>query len=624
MYEVYTQQRPGRPWWALIITMILLLMAVTLALLIIQAKGRERYAPLERESELSISGRVRVKLPAGWRKIRTDDLDKIPGAIIGTISDKADERLLIIFRGGPRPLGLPSIDGAELVKDILSSLKSWREIQSGASRIGPLPAWTGIFGPSVPYANIQTHYLVRAGLSPDGQTLGILLRVPREPWPEDHALLDEISKSLELADQQVSSNPSALMSQAGIHFNPPSDATFIESTTVPPLPTPRLRMLGGQGQECWYLDVVRVPLIGQRTHAQIVEDYAITLLQQMELSAPVEEAQADGAKTKRPLARTVVNPLPDNQRTPSILIWCVHVAKDTGLLLVGRFEQGARESLSNLCEMIASNAEVTPLLQPEEIDKGRQTARAHLKRLASENLSRHWQDRAREGGDHFVARGPAWTGKQQAIQYKFVDQADGPGLWKLLSYYNFPSPAGRKPVLSEYETWSIADDLSGHEGANRRQTLKEGDYSHNYEYTETRIFSSNEIQCTLAVGGRRPASWTIAVDDRYACEPVMIELAAMVARDPVGQTAIFSTTEPFNRHAPSVLMTSLGQMKLPNPESSESALAVRYIHDYDSSAMTLYFGKKNQLLAVDYDGTIWKERQNDTEQPSDLLRRRIR
>jgi hypothetical protein len=68
MYEVYSQQRPGRPRWALASSAALLLLTVLLAAALIQHKAGPGSLPLEPFATQLLQGRR----PVGWKEITSE------------------------------------------------------------------------------------------------------------------------------------------------------------------------------------------------------------------------------------------------------------------------------------------------------------------------------------------------------------------------------------------------------------------------------------------------------------------------------------------------------------------------------------------------------------------------
>src|SRR5690554_3506566 len=103
MYQVYTQQRPGRPRWALAASATLLLLTVGLASALIQYKTGGDTIILKPFSTPRFQG----KLPAGWKELGGD----VPGgtdvALVEPSAPEGSGRQLFIFARLVPPVAAP-------------------------------------------------------------------------------------------------------------------------------------------------------------------------------------------------------------------------------------------------------------------------------------------------------------------------------------------------------------------------------------------------------------------------------------------------------------------------------------------------------------------------------------
>ena len=115
MYQVYSQQQPGRPRWALVACALLLLLAVAAAAALIESRNRRRHVELGETRAYPAAG-LSARVPKGWEGIPQEDWP--PGVVAGFAEPGLTSglgRRLFLFRGPPDPTGLPSTHAATAV-----------------------------------------------------------------------------------------------------------------------------------------------------------------------------------------------------------------------------------------------------------------------------------------------------------------------------------------------------------------------------------------------------------------------------------------------------------------------------------------------------------------------------
>lgn len=584
--------RPGHPRWALAASALLLLIALATASVLIQHKSRTQIVPLEEESQTYPAGGLSIRLPKHWQKIE-HDLD--PGFVVGASPSKSASELTLVFRGIPKPLGIPSVDGLDALRQGLGIAAE--AIESKPGRIGTLPGWTALFAsPTIIAGQRRVHYLGRSAIAPDGQVLGVILMVPREPRLADRQLLDDLSRHLTLLDPTVAEEPQAIMDDARITFEPPADTRFFVRTDRPDPALPQLRMTGGEGLHCWFLDVTRVPLIGARTVSQLVEHYVLSALQQTSLPNPIQTSTIGN----RQVAQVSIALPP--AANPSMTVWCAQTDERTGLLLVGRHEPEGKSELQRVSETLIADASVASYETIVDIAQAQKTARRWLRELSDETLSSQWTH-IPGLTETYSLQAPTLPLKGEVRSYQTSHDSQGRQWWEI-EVTNVPL---RSAISLPYvqEKWSISDTGTGH----RQWYQKEMKGHTQMVYNEDRPLGQNQVRCQLELADNQPIEWQIDVDDTFNCEPVLLQAGVKVAHDPQARTAIFSTTEACIQQPVHWIMTPLGKQKLPDPESDQSGWAVRLIRDFDPSPITLYYDDEDTLLAIALeDGILWQER----------------
>ena len=601
MYEVYSQTRPGRPYFATAVCALLLLLSLVLAALLSDSKMRGNPVDLESNSEFFPAGRVRVRMPKGWNREKTK-LSTLPGVVAetrrfssGIAGDQPTNEVAIVFRGLPRPNGIPSIDAAESIRELVGvgGQEAMIETRSEPARMGSLPAWTLEISPDTRRNNSPLHYIGRAALAPDGQIVGILLTFPHSPKQENRRLLDNMSNSLELSDIRVADKPEQIMKDTGFTFALPTDALLFVTATDNPLPVPRVRMTGGEGQTTWYLEATRVPLVASQTVDQLVEMHARTLLEQLELPSPIQTDTIG----KHAVARTALT-LPANANA-TITLWGADVGDQTGLIIVGRHEDQGEEPLQAAAEAIITGT-VEPISTSLDLTQAHATAAQHIKDLATEGLHTVWADQTVETAQVFA---PTITLRKEVRTYQSMIDKDSSRWWQIDVSYIAPSPAVRLNADIQ-EKWTIRDDVASHGGL-FREVRSRRDIT---EYRERRLPGSDEVICELAAANQKTADWSITADSTYACEPVLIAAGAKVAHDPESRPAIFTATENYCTQPIHWTMVPIGNRPVPDSQNGETAPAVCMTRDYDPMPIVFYYDQDDSVLAVSFDDIMWQKR----------------
>jgi hypothetical protein len=101
MYEVYSQQRPGRPRWALGSSAILLLITVSLAAALVHHKNGQNDVPLKPFSKAPFIGR----LPSTWQIIQGDTPEDARVALVEPTDGTHPGRRVFLFFRSPSFLG---------------------------------------------------------------------------------------------------------------------------------------------------------------------------------------------------------------------------------------------------------------------------------------------------------------------------------------------------------------------------------------------------------------------------------------------------------------------------------------------------------------------------------------
>lgn len=593
MFEVYAAVQPGRPRLAILAAAALLALSLLAASLIARMKYRAIYQDLDPQvRELNEAG-LRVRLPMGWQRAKQQQ----PGWVIAVQPPRVPDVRLIVFRGVPRPLGLPSVECRQVLANAAATFRTQLASEWQTTQLSQTAASSATFEtpPTEPGAGCL---LGQAGMTADGQILGVLLYVPRQPLERDQALFKDVCAELALSDYEVTGDGRALMAEAGISFDPPAHCRWVQIGSQPTHRLGRLRMEGGEGRNAWYLDVARTPLVGQRSIPDLLTDHASSALGQLD-HLPTPTSSQIGERT---LWRVDLDLYPDDP--VGVCVWSVQTSEDSALLMVGRHEQDGAEAMEGLVKQIAEHAQVSVLADRLDVAKALQRGRECLAELAHEGLSKVWGQRtSRPELYSFSTSGIEL--RVEEFTYRVKDGDDGHRWWTIQDQYRSLLPGLPSSSLPS-EQWTIREDGAAHGRRYQRQDVDDSRVS----YTELRPAGQQEVICEMTAGDRTSQQWRVAVDDAYACEPMLAAAAGRVALDAGRQPAVFMATGPYVTHGFYWIVLPAGRAKLPEPGSQRMAWAAGVHFDHDPAPLTLYYNDDGVVVGSSYDGLFYQQLQS--------------
>ncbi len=208
MYQVYSQQRPGRPRWALGASAILLLATVGLAAALVHYKtGGERIILKPFSTRSGLKG----KMPSDWKELQ----DGVPQGTLLALVEPAEGqkpgRRLFFFGRPPFPFAAPAKYAKAVAGNFAQEALSLSAPSSGEMRVEKPPGGStdqiaGLRAVTVLY-ELKTparqngpawFCLARATVLPGGQVIGLALLTSGEMRATDVRLLDRVSRELEV------------------------------------------------------------------------------------------------------------------------------------------------------------------------------------------------------------------------------------------------------------------------------------------------------------------------------------------------------------------------------------------------------------------------------------------
>lgn len=597
MYQVHSQQRPGRPRLALLGAACLLLATTAMAWLVTDRKHRALDQIALGELEEVADGALAVRPPEGWTSL---DPGRLPTGVLRAWREPDDEttvpRSLYLFRGRAGELGLPSLDGKLAILEVAEQLTPELRLKindEGHDRIGPLPAWSVQLDPYRALRGATPVFLLgKAAVAPSGEVVGLLVSLPRPIRRTDEVLLDLVAEHLEPSFARVAESLDGTMHRAGMYVDVPDDAELFD---VPEPPLARLQMVGGQDEETWYLDVHRVPLLNGREPEHLVADLGLTLLEAVELPEPPVIERVNGHE----VATLSLDP----SQGRGILIQSVRLDGDWGLMLIGRCEPEGVDALRDACDVVVARAAFPRGSAPCNITAARAQARTWLGRITAEELASAWGGLPDDELVYAIREPGGFVLGRETQTYR--RQADDWSIQIVLRPDAYPG--GLREMR---ERWVIADDARSH----RLELRSRGESRSGYQYHEYRERDDATVLRVLELDDGTERAMEMAVDDTYAPEPVLILAAGLLARAPDPRPALFRTTEVFAEDATTWLVLPLGELVVPW-DPGRTARAVRVQRDYLPWPITLYYREQNVLIGATASHGRWTEIEHADAQP---------
>ncbi|MGQ9651358.1 MAG: hypothetical protein ACUVXJ_14715 [Phycisphaerae bacterium] len=439
--------------------------------------------------------------------------------------------------------------------------------------------------------------LGRAAVGPGGEVFGVMLQADLPPRRAEQVLVQQVAETVELKSVVLDPEPAEAMAAAGITFQAPRGARFIGPVDRD---LPRVRLMSEQAAPAWYLDLFRVPLIGNRNVTDLVEDRAMSLLQQVRLDEPVEPFDPAG----REAARTSLVII--RGKEPTVHLAAVKTDPHTALLMVGRHEAQAGTAVRELCESIAAAAQVEPYNQLVDPESAMDLARRMIKDCRKEGMS-SLVGRRQGKRRHFKVEAPALSlGSWIETCRRVFEDPEMP--WEVTGRWVYDPQWRGHNRLVVTEEWRLAE--SGIEYVYKFERSDAGEKS--IQQTEHSDAEGRRVTRTVkAFGGSRTEE--IEVDDTFVSGALLTELCARMAGGSSREPLIVSTIEGFTAGVAYCVIKPLGRTPLPGMSTGEPAWTVQLTMDYDPEPMFLYFDDHAELLAVSYDARQWRQR---VESPS--------
>ncbi|HPD30210.1 MAG TPA: hypothetical protein PLL20_09465 [Phycisphaerae bacterium] len=572
----------------------LLLLAAGAAQLLIW--HREKTKLIELGSSVHYpEGQLSVSLPLGWQTL---DKALCPAGTVIAVEDRETEgrqRRLYVFRGPPSSEGLAASASLRALDSFSNALGAdvLFEKEPETAQVGAFPGVTATMAKRLGAVGVKPPFcLGRAAVGPGGEVVGVLLETALPSRRTDQLLVQRVAETVELTSIGLDPDPAEAMAAAGISFDIPRGARFIGPIERG---LPRVRLMSRQTAPAWYLDLFRVPLIARRKVNDLVEDGAMSLLQQVRLGEPLEPFDPGGRQAAR--ASLVITP----GKEPTVHLVAVKTDQHTALLMVGRHDAEAGTAVRELCDSIAATARVESYDELVDLESAIDAARRLIKDCRKEGMSSLLG--RREGRRlRFNVEAPALgLGSWIETCRRSSDNAELP--WEVTGRWVYdPRWRGHARIVVT-EGWRLAEN--GVEYLYRFERSDAGEKS--IEQTEHSDAEGRQVtRIVKAFGGSRTEE--IEVDDAFASGPLLTELCARTAGSSSQRSVVVSTIDTFTAGVAYCVIKPLGRTPVPGTPMREPARTVRLMMDYDPEPMLMYFDDGDELLAVSHDARQWRKR----------------
>lgn len=352
MYTMYSAQRPGRPRLALLAGAVLLALATALAGLLVHVKRAAAETPLNKATLYGGLG-LRARLPAGWHVLPVEEAAGPVYMEAVEPAGRSGQRRLVVFRERHRSMGSVARARAATLAAVVQAISPTLQLavpeRIGAGSLGPLPGMTYALALLDPAGSGHLAGLVRVGVGPRGQVLGVLLLADRPLKSRDEDLLNEISASIVLDDLKPAGDLVHLMTEAGIQFDSPTDASFFEPQpeVVGSDERPALELAGRDGS--WLLDVHRVDVSARASLEQSVLKWVSGRLTDPDLSIQTAVTELNGHEAVRMVLLSASG-------QACGLVWSTRAGPRSAWVAVGWCEAAGLARLDAVCRSIIEAA----------------------------------------------------------------------------------------------------------------------------------------------------------------------------------------------------------------------------------------------------------------------------
>ncbi|MGB9626217.1 MAG: hypothetical protein ACPMAQ_15290, partial [Phycisphaerae bacterium] len=285
MYEVYSMERPGRPWLAVALTAAILAGTLIFAELIVVQKQRAIYVSLG-EATPAGSWPISIRPPVGWKAERPANAPPEVGLVF--VESAGFGRTLALVQGPMMRSLRPASYAVGTLEDAvlwLAGADTPRLIMEKPVPFGPLPGvevqW--IVGDR---RQSMKRILGCVTVTPQGRVFALLLKCPERLERNDERFLEHVAATVQMADLNTTEDVAAAARACGLRLDPPSD---VMAAPLPEGPVRTLQVLcRPDAEQPWTLEITVVPLATGRTPQAVLGDIVRNLTEQIQPAPEIE------------------------------------------------------------------------------------------------------------------------------------------------------------------------------------------------------------------------------------------------------------------------------------------------------------------------------------------------
>lgn len=590
MYSIQTSERPGRPQLAVALSAGAMLLTVVMSAGLIRHKQQAAHVPLLDPRPIA-SWPLSLRLPQGWKAEAVRDMPPEVGLVLRETEGRG--RTLAVVRG-------IAFDGTSLLTSVAGAIHDPVQWFAGTELVRPIAVESIRFGP-LPGVQIQwlasrprrpaDQILSCAGVTPQRQVLGLLLRCPGPSDRRDEQLLRQLASGVELPGVEMTRDIVSASAQCNLRFEAPHNCRASVTSTAP---LKSLRLLADtESERTWTLDVGLLPLVPGRTPKAVLEDIIRNLTEEVNPRTDVQVVRLGTRETAR--ARLSTNPWNGE-------IWVVPLGNQSAVVLRGE-DEGDDSDLEAVCRRIAETIEWTGDAAPLDVAAALQRGKELLADIRDRKVDTWFEPWSRSEDLFLIERGGRAEG-----YYRLAYARLPANRWRVASDIRRILAADRSlfyrrdarvdAVGAGYELVEVRRAV----GARARTTSV---LDKPYEYREHREAGSATVRKTVRLGDEDYRA-SFSTDSSYVCDPMLGILYALVAADPQRRPALITTSDRFETETTGVVLWPLGARPVPDAADASPSPAVYVQGDSVLDGYTVYFRGDGRIRYVDFGGSNFR------------------
>ncbi len=603
MYRLHTREKAARRFVAIVAAAICLLVAVAMALVLIQMKRQAADVPVGERVAIA-EWPMSLRVPREWMPARGPlrfrglvASFREPPRSDDARSPLSRSRTLYLMRR-EHPSFQPPI--SYCTSKLAFDLRRMVGLRVTTSDVRP-----AAFGPlagaeaTVRFEERPRPLLVaRVGCSPTGEVYIFLLESPWGVTPGESRLLGRVVESIELTAPVMSADLSFVARRAGIEFALPEMAWVVQRGRVP------LRRVSlcsaAEADHAWSLEIAHAWVSDKRPPTALIADHLRAIERRVELSTEIREMAVSG----REVAEATLGGA-DRGRA-ALAVWAAGLGDGEAVLLVGRSDSDGAEALRRVARGVIATVRLRACELAIDMTEARERGKEIARSLRRGELERLW-GKAETDDWYLITLGGEVTGFWR-VGRRWVDQSGEEGAFGTSGGYQIVRQYRREVVAGIFEEkeelWQVTADGDGHRHwfsqslAHRKDSL--------YDLEDVREPGALRLSRRVQTEGQRDVqSYEVELDETFVCDPVAEVAALVAAEDSEGRPASFTAVSLYSRQIPFTLVyRPAGRVPLSGEREAAQALAVVMQSDYDPRWARFFFDARGRLVREEHEGGL--------------------